>query len=176
MKGRTIILYGDIIFDSTILEKLLKSPADVTLVMDLAWRDQLERGGPAPHLNPDLVTLAEAPGNASLSRFVMGDDQHRIVKIGQHLPLDHVHGEFIGIAMFSEKGTQAFRDCYRNSQQKYQSSGFHEASSVSKASFTDLIQELIDQGHRVDAVTIFKGWMEVDSFEEYQSAWAKLRQ
>jgi phosphoenolpyruvate phosphomutase len=176
MKGRTIILYGDIIFDSTILEKLLKSPADVTLVMDLAWRDQLERGGPAPHLNPDLITLAEAPGNASLSRFVMGDDEHRIVKIGQHLPLEQVHGEFIGMAMFSETGTQAFRDCYRNSKQKYQSSGFHEASSVSKASFTDLIQELIDQGHRVDAVTIFKGWMEVDSFEEYQSAWAKLRQ
>jgi phosphoenolpyruvate phosphomutase len=176
MKGRTIILYGDIIFDSAILEKLLKSPADVTLVMDLAWRDQLERGGAAPHLNPDLITLAETPGNASLSRFVMGDDEHRIVKIGQHLPLDQVHGEFIGMAMFSEKGTQAFRDCYRNSKQKYHSSGFHEASSVSKASFTDLIQELIDQGHRVDAVTIFKGWMEVDSFEEYQSAWAKLRQ
>ncbi|HJU63403.1 MAG TPA: NTP transferase domain-containing protein, partial [Candidatus Binatia bacterium] len=176
MKGRTIILYGDIIFDSAILEKLLKSPADVTLVMDLAWQDQLGRGGAAPHLNPDLITLAEAPGNASLSRFVMGDDEHRIVKIGQHLPLDQVHGEFIGMAMFSEKGTQAFRDCYRSSKQKYHSSGFHEASSVSKASFTDLIQELIDQGHRVDAVTIFKGWMEVDSFEEYQSAWAKLRQ
>jgi phosphoenolpyruvate phosphomutase len=176
MKGRTIILYGDIIFDSTILEKLLKSPADVTLVVDLAWRDQLERGGPAPHLNPDLVTLAEAPGNVSHSRFVMGDDEKRIVKIGQHLPLDQVHGEFIGMAMLSEKGTQAFRDCYRNSKQAYQLSGFHEASSVSKASFTDLIQELIDQGHRVDAVTIFKGWMEVDSFEEYQSAWAKLRQ
>ncbi|HKY73291.1 MAG TPA: isocitrate lyase/phosphoenolpyruvate mutase family protein [Nitrospira sp.] len=176
MKGRTIILYGDIIFDSAILEKLLRSPADVTLVIDLAWRDQLERGGPAQHLNPDLVTLAEAPGNASLSRFVMGDEEHRIVKIGQHLPLDQVHGEFIGMAMFSEKGTQAFRDCYRNSKQKYQSAGFHEASTVSKASFTDLIQELIDQGHRVDAVTIFKGWMEVDSFEEYQSAWAKLRQ
>ena len=176
MKGRTIILYGDIIFDSAILEKLLKSPADVTLVMDLAWRDQLDRAGAAPHLNPDLITLAEAPGNASLSRFVMGDDEHRILKIGRHLPLDQVHGEFIGMAMFSEKGTQAFRDCYWTSKQKYHSSGFHEASSVSKASFTDLIQELIDQGHRVDAVTIFKGWMEVDSFEEYQSAWAKLRQ
>jgi phosphoenolpyruvate phosphomutase len=25
-------------------------------------------------------------------------------------------------------------------------------------------------------VPIFKGWMEVDSFEEYQKAWAKIRQ
>jgi phosphoenolpyruvate phosphomutase len=176
MKGRTIVLYGDIIFDSTILEKLLKSPADFALVVDLAWRDQVQRGTPPAHLNPDLVTLAEPPGNSSHTRFVVGDNEHQVIKIGQHLPLDHVHGEFIGMAMFSEKGTQALRDCYHRSQDRYKTTGFHEASSVSKASFTDLIQELIDQGHRVDAVPIFKGWMEVDSFEEYQKAWARIRQ
>ena len=80
------------------------------------------------------------------------------------------------MAMFSEKGTQVLKDCYRSSQERHKSSGFHEAGSVSKAAFTDLIQEVIDQGHPVDAVPIFKGWMEVDSFEEYQKAWAKIRQ
>ena len=55
------------------------------------------------------------------------------------------------------------------------STGFHEAGTFTKASFTDMIQELIDQGQRVDAIPIFKGWMEVDSFEEYQKAWAKVR-
>src|SRR6476646_9548106 len=176
LKGRTILLYGDIMFDSPILEKLLKSPADIALVVDLAWRDQHQRGGPSSHLNPDLVTFAEPPGNSSHSRFVMGDEEHRVVKIGQHLPFDHVQGEFIGMAMFSEKGTQVLKDCYRSSQERHKSSGFHEAGSVSKAAFTDLIQEVIDQGHPVDAVPIFKGWMEVDSFEEYQKAWAKIRQ
>lgn len=176
MKGRTIVLYGDIIFDTTILEKLLKSSADFALVIDLAWRDHVDRGGAPSHLNPDLVTLADPPGSSYLSRFVMGEDEHRIVKIGQHLPLDQVHGEFIGMAMFSEKGTQAMRECYRSSQERYKSAAFHEARSVSKASFTDLVQELIDEGHRIDAVPVFKGWMEVDSFEEYQKAWAKIRQ
>jgi phosphoenolpyruvate phosphomutase len=175
MKGRTIVLYGDIIFENTILEKLLKSPADCALVVDLAWQDQRQHGGPPAHLNPDLVTLAESPGNSALPRFVVGDDDHRIIKIGPHVPLDHAHGEFIGMAMFSEKGTVALRNCYRRSQEQYRSSGFHEASSVTKASFTDLIQELIDGGQRVDAVPVFKGWMEVDSFEEYQKAWAKIR-
>ena len=175
MKGRTIVLYGDIIFDTTILEKLLKSPADFALVVDLAWRDHVERGGAPSHLNPDLVTLADPPASSYLSRFVMGEDEHRIVKIGQHLPLDQVHGEFVGMAMFSEKGTQALRECYRTSQERYKSAGFHEAASVSKASFTDLVQELIDEGHHIDAVPVFKGWMEVDSFEEYQKAWAKIR-
>jgi phosphoenolpyruvate phosphomutase len=175
MRGRTIVLYGDIIFDTPILEKLLKSPGDVALVVDLAWQGELQRGASSAHLNPDLVTFAQPPGTSSQSRFVIGDDEHRVVKIGQHLPLDQVHGEFIGMAMFSEKGTQALKDCYRSSQERYKSSGFHEASSVNKASFTDVIQELIDRGHRVDAVPIFKGWMDVDSFEEYQKAWAKIR-
>ena len=48
-------------------------------------------------------------------------------------------------------------------------------AALTQASLTDLIQELIDTGVTVQAVPIYKGWMEVDSFEEYQKAWAKLR-
>ena len=176
MKGLTIILYGDIIFDSAVLEKLLKSPADVAVVVDLAWHDQQQRHAQPSHLNPDLVTLADPPGMSYLSRFVMPEGEHRVTKIGQQLPHDQAHGEFIGMAMFSEKGIAAFRACYQAAQDKHQSAGFHEAGTLTKASVTDLLQELIDQGHRIDAVPIFKGWMEVDSFEEYQKAWAKLRQ
>jgi phosphoenolpyruvate phosphomutase len=176
LRGRTIVLYGDIIFDTAILEKLLKSPADISLVVDLAWLDQEQRGAQPTHLNPDLVSLAEPPGKSYLSRFVMPEGEHRLVKIGQQLPREQAHGEFIGMAMFSEKGTQALRECYRASQEKYKSTGFHEAASLTKASFTDMLQELIDRGQTIQAVPIFKGWMEVDSFEEYQKAWAKIRQ
>jgi phosphoenolpyruvate phosphomutase len=176
LKGRTIVLYGDIIFDTAVLDKLLKSPADISIVVDLAWFDQHQRNTQAAHLNPDLVSLAEPPGNSYLSRFMMSEGEHQAVKIGQQLPREQAHGEFIGMAMFSEKGAQALRDCYRSAQEQYKSTGFHEAGSFAKASFTDMIQELIDRGHRVDAVPIFKGWMEVDSFEEYQKAWAKIRQ
>lgn len=176
LKGRTLILYGDIIFDTAILEKLLKSPADIALVVDVAWLDEEQRRAQPAHLNPDLVSLAEPPGKSYLSRFVMPEGEHRVVKIGQQLPREQAHGEFIGMAMFSEKGTQALRDCYHASQEKYSSAGFHESRQLSKGSFTDLIQEMIDRGHTVQAVPIFKGWMEVDSFEEYQKAWAKIRQ
>ncbi len=176
LKGRTIVLYGDIMFDTTVLEKLLKSPADISLVVDLAWLDQDRRNAQPTHLNPDLVSLAEAPGKSHLSRFVMPEGEHRVVKIGQELPHQQAHGEFIGMAMFSEQGMQTLRDCYRAAQDRHKSSGFHEAGSFTTASFTDMIQELIDRGYRVQAVPIFKGWMEVDSFDEYQKAWAKTRQ
>ncbi len=176
LKGRTIVLYGDIMFDQAVLEKLLKSPADIALVVDLAWLDEARRGAQPSHINPDLVSLAEPPSSQSLSRFVMPEGEQRILSIGQQLPHEQAHGEFIGMAMFSERGVQALRDGYRLAQEKYKSTGFHEAGSFIKASFTDMVQELIDQGHTVQAVPIFKGWMEVDSFEEYQKAWAKIRQ
>src|SRR5574342_438611 len=142
MKGRTILLYGDIIFDNTFLEKLLKSPADISLVVDLAWHDQQHFGAQPTHLNPDLVSLAEPPGKSYHSRFVMPEGEHRIAKIGQQLPPEQAHGEFIGMAMFSEKGIKAFRDCYRASLDTYKSKGFHEAGTLAKAGFTDLVQEL----------------------------------
>ncbi|MGH7229635.1 MAG: isocitrate lyase/phosphoenolpyruvate mutase family protein, partial [Nitrospiraceae bacterium] len=89
---------------------------------------------------------------------------------------DQAHAEFIGLAMFSEKGSEALKRAYREASKKYQTKGFHEAGTVLKASLTDMIQELIDTGHEVNCVPIFKGWMEVDSFEEYQQAWAKIAQ
>jgi len=176
LQGRCVVLYGDIIFDAAILEKLLKSPADITLVVDLAWYDQQHLGKPLPGFKPDLVMLEQAPGRSALYRSWMPDEQTRVLKIGQTLPMDMAHGEFIGLAMFSERGIEAAKRVYRESLRTYETKGFHEAGSVARASLTDLIQELIDTGHSVHAVPIFKGWMEVDSFEEYQKAWAKLRQ
>jgi phosphoenolpyruvate phosphomutase len=52
---------------------------------------------------------------------------------------------------------------------------FHEAPSLEQASLTDMIQELIDQRQEVYAVNIYKGWMEVDTFEDYQRAWANIK-
>jgi phosphoenolpyruvate phosphomutase len=175
MKGRCLVLYGDIIFETAVLQKLLKSPADISLVVDLAWYDQQQQGHTAPHIKPDLVSLQDPPGKSYLFRYITPDEQNRIVKIGQHVRHEQAHGEFIGVAMFSERGIEAFKQVYRDAQTKHQTKGFHEAASMGKASFTDMIQELIDTGHSINCVPTFKGWMEVDSFEEYQQAWAKIR-
>jgi phosphoenolpyruvate phosphomutase len=175
MTGRTLLLYGDIIFDTAILEKLLKSPADITLVVDLAWPDEHRLGSAPAHLKPDLVTLKHPLRFHGIGRYLPPDEPNLVVRIGQHIPPDQAHGEFIGLAMLSEKGTDIFRRAYHEAATLYASKRFHEASTFAKASLTDLIQELIDQGYDIACVGIYKGWMEVDSFEEYQRAWAKLR-
>src|SRR5207244_12049058 len=51
LKGRCLLLYSDIIFEIGILEKLLKSPEDITIVVDQAWVDQSTSA--RPHVKPD---------------------------------------------------------------------------------------------------------------------------
>ena len=170
LKGRCLLLYSDIIFETGILLKLLKSSADITIVVDLAWADQrkLQR----PHFKPDLVLLDNPP--ATGYRFVPPDGPDRLVKIGQHLDPERAHGEFIGLAMLSERGADQFKSAYK-SVAKNAETPFHEAPSLTKASLTDMLQELVDRGHDVSCLTIYKGWMEVDTFEDYQQAWADLK-
>jgi len=170
LKGRCLLLYSDIIFETGILLKLLKSSADITIVVDLAWADQrkLQR----PHFKPDLVLLDNPP--ATGYRFVPPDGPDRLVKIGQHLDPERAHGEFIGLAMLSERGADQFKSAYK-SRAKDPEAPFHEAPSLTKASLTDMLQDLVDRGHDVSCLTIYKGWMEVDTFEDYQQAWADLK-
>ena len=78
--------YGDIIFETAILEKLLKSPADISLVVDLSWHDTSQRGQSVPHLKPDLVTLQNPPGKTYLSRYVLPEEENRIARIGHEAP------------------------------------------------------------------------------------------
>lgn len=169
LNGRCLLLYSDIIFETGILEKLLKSPADISIVVDSAWVDQRKLA--RPHFKPDLVLLDSPP--VSGYRFV-STGPNRLLKIGQHLNPEQAHGEFIGLAMFSEQGTERLKTIYRQYAASRTPAPFHDAPALTQASLTDMLQELVDQGHSVACVTIYKGWMEVDTFEDYQQAWADL--
>lgn len=40
----------------------------------------------------------------------------------------------------------------------------------------DLLQELIDRGADVRAIDVYKGWIEIDTFEDYRRAWALIKE
>ena len=172
MNGRSLFLYGDIIFDSAVLQKLLKSPADLAIVVDLAWQDRPLRDFPHSKVNSDLVKLENPPGRSY--RYVTPEEANRVVSIGHDLPHDEAHGEFIGLLMASANGINMLKQCYRRLQQRDPTIGVHESPNVQQASLTDLIQELIVSGKEIHAILTYKGWMDVDSFEDYQKAWAEI--
>ena len=171
LKGPFLFLYGDILFERSHLEKLLKSPADVSIVVDRAYgetgRPESNRGA------PDLVTLKDA--QESGYRFLGAEAPHQVARVGRTLAPAQANGEFVGMAMFSAKGARALTDCYQQLSET-QKGAFHEADSLRTASFTDLVQELIDRGSEVSAIDVYKGWLEIDTFEDYRRAWALIKE
>ncbi len=180
LKGRVLFLYSDILFDASVLERLLKSPAEIALVVDRAWRDN-HKASPAalPH---DLVVTESAASPAGGSkggarggsfRFLPSESPARVRKIGQSIPAGEADGEFIGLAMLSAAGAERLRSLCEELFAKPPKGKFHDVPSFEKASFTDIVQEMIDRGAEVAGVEIYKGWLEVDTFEDYQRAWGR---
>jgi phosphoenolpyruvate phosphomutase len=159
-----VLLYGDIIFEGSILEKLLRAPADVAVVVDRAYPDLL-RAGKLPDGTRDLV-ITETPSDGA--RFVAPAEGSRVLRIGPDVDPQQAHGEFIGLAAFSAAGARTLRDGYHELRSE-------RAEGLDKASVTHLLQVLIDRGRTVTAIDVHKGWMEIDSFDDYRRAWAELR-
>ena len=82
----------------------------------------------------------------------------------------------VGMAMFSAKGARTLTDVYGQLRETKTSGAFHEADSLRGASFTDLLQELVDRSVDVQAVDVYKGWLEIDTFDDYRRAWALLKE
>lgn len=172
LRGRILFLYSDILFDQTVLEKLLRSTADVSIVVDRAWIDQRDRL--LPLAKPmDLVVTENPPRSGH--RFLPSEQNDRLLRVGQRISPDEATGEFIGMALFSERGAQLLRDTYHRAHASDRGGPFHESDSLYRSAFTDMVQELVERGEPVSCVNIYKGWLEIDTFEDYQRAWGEIR-
>ncbi|NUQ34211.1 MAG: isocitrate lyase/phosphoenolpyruvate mutase family protein [Planctomycetaceae bacterium] len=170
LKGRVLVLYGDILFDRGILEKLLHSPGDITVVADRSWRDSTKRAGK----KPDLIVEEDAP-KASTHRYLTEDVPSTVTKIGSKIDAKKATSEFIGMLMLSPEGSAALVKAYDQLVGKSAGKPLHESKDLKHASLTDMLQELIAREAPVSSVGIYKGWMEVDTFEDYQRAWAEVK-
>jgi len=177
IEGPFIFLYSDILFDTDLLQKLLRSHDDISLVVDRAWPEVFKAQPIRPVHPTDLVITRNPPpsGFRFLPLYNQGEEQDTLLKIGQHIDPNHAHGEFIGLARFTRTGAKILQESYKDAVSRYGQKPFHEASNIRKAAVTDMIQELIDHGRQVACVNIYKGWMEVDTFEDYQKAWAQIK-
>jgi phosphoenolpyruvate phosphomutase len=157
LEGKFLFLYGDVIVDGAIVEKLLRSKRDITLVV----KRRSAHESFYPHSSKperDWVIAEES-----------------VKAIGHHLDPRRANAEFAGLALFSSRGAKIFRQCYHRILSRNGHAAFHNAPSFRKAQFTDLIQELIDRKEKVGVLEIESGWLEIDTFADYQKAWAEVR-
>jgi len=154
-----IFCYADILYTKAVLELLLRDQSDISLVVDTDWQNHYLKRHQHPVSDAELVR-------------VEGD---RITKIGKGLiPPNEAHGEFIGLAKFRKSGAETLKIIHSWAIQNYQSKAFHTSPSIDEAYFTDLIQELIDQGYPVRHIDIHGGWAEIDTLEDFNRVNRKL--
>jgi len=162
MHGKVVFSYSDIIYDKSILQKLLQSESDITLVVDRAWPDHADSLSAEQKEKAELVECKATPEKNY--RYLGGSDQN-VVKIGKSVDKSKAYGEFIGLAMFSEKGIETLKEVYDSVKGKL----------GEKASFHEMIQEIINAGHTVSITEVYKGWIEINTFDDYKKAWTVIQ-
>ncbi len=160
---RTLMIFSDVLFDTDLVRRLLSCNEDVVLAVNRQFDPAADAGARAR----DYVALAEAP--VQTRRALETGSHQTVVNIGKTLHPAEVHTEFIGLALFSEKGFGLLEEAWEGALARTDE-GFHEAADTRKASFTDLIQEVIDRGYPVHALETSSGWMEIHSFDDYREA------
>lgn len=165
LSGAVVIMYGDILFDRSILERLLRSGDDITIVCDRSWPDT--RAG-REQSGADLVL--ESPAPRRHHRFLEDEQVVRVAEIGVALDPAQATAEFIGMAKLSARGCQILSEVYQELRARGDGR-VHESPSLRKAKLTDLLQEVIRRGHTVTSVGVYQGWLEVDTFDDYKKAW-----
>lgn len=146
--------YADILYRPQIVQKLMSSPHDLTLVVDTDWRSRYRLRTQHPEEDAEKVLA----------------DGDRLLRISRELAPDQAHGEYIGVARFTPRGAQRLREHYRRVLSEYDGRPFQGASSVQKAYFIHIIQDMIEQGVPVHKVDTQGDYMEVDTTEDYDLA------
>ena len=156
INGNIIIGYSDILFNETVVKRLIESDHDISIVVDIDWRGY--------YVNRKDHPIEEAEN-------VIFNANNEVIKIGKiGTQKEDVHGEFIGMMKLNKNGCRIFKDNFHRVKKLYWDKPFQRAKIFQKSYLTDMLQELADIGFKIHCVIIEKGWKEIDTVEDYQKS------
>lgn len=161
LAGGFVSTYADIVYRPAIVADLMKSPHDLTLACDTAWRRRYI--GRSQHPETDAEKL-RAEGS-------------RVVEISRRIPSEQAAGEFIGVMKASPAGAAHLITAFDEAQAQWAGKGFREGRSFEKAYLLDLLQHMIERGEEMHRVDTDGGYMEIDTLQdaELSEAWWSAR-
>lgn len=158
LKDCVIISYGDIIFEKGVLELLIESKEDISVVIDKKWKNYWFSRMSNPIKDIESLKL---------------DKNGNIIDIGMPVKnLDDVEGQYIGLMKFQNSGIKIMKEFYNNTKEQYKKTGKNPLNSdipFKKSYITDFIRGLINEGHKIKAISIENGWLELDTYQDYDN-------
>lgn len=151
-----IISYADIIFQKNVLDALLRSKEDISVIVDSNWEEYWNLRFTNPLDDAETLII---------------DDEGYIQNIGQKTSsLLDIQGQYIGLMKFQNNGVDdliSFYEMAKNQSKKGQNP-LNRKLPFEKSYMTDLLQGLINNEKKIKSVPIRNGWLEVDSFRDYE--------
>ena len=154
LEGDLIITYSDLIYDSSLLKKVVKSNCDMGVVIDLDFEEYWE------------ARLKENYDKDMESLVIEND---LIKSLGSPNPnKSEVNGRYVGILKFSSLGVDTLKAKYKKYKSENRKSKFADRE-FRKWHMTDFLQEMIDDGSKIQPITTSRGWLEFDTDEDYET-------
>lgn len=145
-----IVSYADIVYKKEILEKLIASKDDFSVVVDKKWRELWEQRMPNPL--EDAETLKIKNG--------------KIYEIGKKpKSYDDIEGQYIGLIKIKKHFLPKMISFYESLDEN----ALYDGQDFKNIYLTSFIQALIDKFDCVKPTFINGGWVEVDSKEDLRS-------
>jgi L-glutamine-phosphate cytidylyltransferase len=155
----TYLTYSDIVFTPAVARAAAQSSAEIGLVIDREFRAIYEGRTEHPLDEGEVADL-------------MPDGT--VARVGKRaLPPADAIGEFIGLSRLGARGAALAGDALDQLAKRYAGRDhepFQRAGRYRNAYLTDLWQELIDHGVRVDPILISGQWREIDTGQDLDRA------
>lgn len=146
-----IISYGDIVYDSSVLDKLIKADGDVVVSADLDWYKLWKERMENPLEDAETFKITE---------------NNKILELGKRpVSIDEVQAQYIGLVKVSSSKVNDFIKFY----ELMNKTKIYDGQSFNNMYFTSFLQCLIDSGWNVVADLINNKWIEVDSVDDLKS-------
>lgn len=155
LEGSVIVSYGDIIFEQSILKKLMTSNYPISVVVDMNWRKYWKMRFCEPLSDAESLIL---------------DDQNYILDIGQKTQdYDNIQAQYIGLMKFQNEGLDILKKFYNMSKEQAKSgiNPLNHNIPFTQSYMTDLLRGIINYGYKVKAIPVNNGWLEIDSIQDY---------
>ncbi len=128
-----VCLFADIIYEKKIIKKLLKNDNDVCLVIDSS-------------------KVLEGTMRVKVKK-------NKVIDVGSHIPVNEGHGNFVGIAKFSNNGAKIFKKYLLKEKNNY------------KDYYTQAIRKMIVNDENISYINVKNEfWKEIDTNKDFIDA------
>ena len=144
-----------LLYSSSKITSIVEFKGDIGIAIELNWEKRYINRDQHPKSEADNVII----------------DNGKILKIRKKISEckdNQIVGEFIGLMKLSKNGSKQLVDCYEKIHTH--EGKFHDAQSMEKAKLIDLLQELIENKIKINAIPITGKWCEIDTLQDLEIA------